>query len=67
MVTESFTLVRAHGLTQVSQGGGVEGEDITVHRVKLADLPDAIARWRAAGRAIDVKLLLLLAGTFLSA
>jgi ADP-ribose pyrophosphatase len=61
MVTESFTLLRAHGLEQVSAGGGVEGENITVHRVALAELPAFIADQRAQGHAVDVKLLMLLA------
>lgn len=60
MVSESFTLLRAHGLTQVGPGGGIDGEDITVHRVPLSGIADAIAGWRAQGRAIDVKLLTLL-------
>lgn len=61
MVTESFTLLRAHGLEKVSAGGGVEGENITVHRVALADLPEFVAGQRAKGHAVDVKLLMLLA------
>jgi ADP-ribose pyrophosphatase len=61
MVSETFTLVTAHGLTRVSEGGGVPGEDIVVHRVALADVADFIAAKRADGMAIDVKLLLLLA------
>ena len=65
MVSESFTLVRAHGLTQVGEGGGVEGEDITVHRVKLADVPAYVADCRARGIAIDVKLLLALGSSLL--
>ena len=60
MVSESFTLVRAHDLVRVSEGGGTDGEDITVHRVALDALPDFIAERRAMGDAIDVKLLLLL-------
>ena len=60
MVSESFTLFRAHGLTQVHEGGGVEGEDITVHRIKLDRIERALAEWRAQGRAIDVRLLTLL-------
>jgi ADP-ribose pyrophosphatase len=60
MVSESFTLLRAHGLTQVSEGGGVEGENITVHRIKLDRIERAIAEWRAQGRAIDVRILTLL-------
>ncbi|RZF63774.1 NUDIX hydrolase [Sphingomonas populi] len=65
MVSESFTLVRATGLTRVSDGGGVPGENITVHRVALATLPEFIAAKRAEGLAVDVKLLLLLAASIL--
>ena len=60
MVSETFTLVRAHGLTKVSEGGGVEGEDITVHRVAVADVPAFIAAKRAEGVVIDVKMLAVL-------
>lgn len=61
MVSESFTLFRAGELVRVAEGGGVEGEDILVHRVALEALPAFVAEQRAAGKAIDVKLLLLLA------
>ncbi len=61
MVSESFTLVRATGLVKINSGGGVAGENITVHRVPLATIADFIAARRAAGLAMDVKLLLLLA------
>jgi ADP-ribose pyrophosphatase len=60
MVSETFTLVRAHGLTRVGDGGGVPGEDITVHRVPLADVPMFIADKRRDGVVIDVKMLALL-------
>ena len=60
MVSESFTLVRAFDLVKVGDGGGTESEDITVHRVPLAGVADAVARWREAGMAIDVRLLMLL-------
>jgi ADP-ribose pyrophosphatase len=63
MVTESYSLFRAHGLAKVSEGGGTESENITVHRVPLADMGARVAGWRAAGYAIDTKLLLLLAGS----
>lgn len=60
MVSESFTLFRAHDLVKTGEGGGVDGEDIRVHRVPLASLGEQVAAWRAEGFAIDVKLLLLL-------
>lgn len=65
MVSESFTLVRATGLTRVGAGGGIDDENITVHRVPVTGVPGFIAERRAAGVAIDVKLLLLLAGDYL--
>ena len=67
MSSEGFTLLRAEGLTKVGEGGGVEGEDIEVHRVPLKDLPAFVERKRASGVAMDVKLLLLLGSTFLRA
>lgn len=66
MVSESFTLMRATGLTKVSDGGGVEGENITVHRVPLSGLEAFVEASRARGCAVDVKLLLLLGGGYLA-
>ncbi|MBN9787488.1 NUDIX hydrolase [Pseudonocardia sp. TMWB2A] len=60
MVSESFTLMKASDLTRVGDGGGVEGENITVHRVALENVRDFIATKRAEGCGMDVKLLLLL-------
>ena len=65
MVSEGFTLVRATGLTRIGEGGGVEGEDINVHRVPMAEVPAFVAAKRAEGLAVDVKLLLLLGGDLL--
>ena len=65
MVSESFTLVRAHGLTKVGPGGGTDGEDITVHRVARAHLPQFVEMARARGLGIDVRLLMLLAAHIL--
>jgi ADP-ribose pyrophosphatase len=67
MVTEGFTLVRATGLTRIGEGGGVAEEDINVHRIALKDVPAFVAQKRVEGFAIDVKLLLLLAESLLSA
>ncbi|WP_137864839.1 MULTISPECIES: NUDIX hydrolase [unclassified Sphingomonas] len=66
LVSEGFTLVRATGLTKVGEGGGLEDEDIIVHRVPLAGLADFVTEKRAEGLAIDVKLLLLLSGALLA-
>lgn len=66
MVSESFTLLRAHGLARVGEGGGTESEDITVHRVPLAKVASAIADWRQEGLAIDVRLLALIGPQVLS-
>jgi len=60
MVSESYSLIRAHDLVKVGEGGGTEGENITVHRVPLAALPDFVAGRRALGDAIDTKLLVVL-------
>lgn len=66
MVSECFTLVRAEGLTRVSEGGGTADENIIVHRVPVATITDFIAERRAAGVAIDVKLLTLVGASLLS-
>lgn len=60
MVSESFTLVRASGLTKVGDGGGTDGENITVHRVALSELKQFLERKRAENIGVDVRLLLLL-------
>jgi ADP-ribose pyrophosphatase len=65
MVSESFTLFRAADLVKTGEGGGTDGENIIVHRVPMDGIADYIAARRAEGMAIDVKLLLLLADTFL--
>lgn len=65
MVSEGFTLLKATGLAKVGKGGGTEHEDITVHRVPLAGIGEFVARRRAEGIAIDVRLLLLLGGAML--
>jgi hypothetical protein len=65
MVSESFTLVRAHEVSRSGEGGGTEHEDIKVHLVARADIPNFVEQKRAEGFAIDVKLLLLLASSIL--
>lgn len=65
MLSETFTLVRATGLTRVGEGGGDGHEEIVVHHVPLAAVPAFVDRKRAEGVMIDVKLLLLLAADYL--
>ena len=60
MLSESFTLVRAHGLRRIGQGGGDEHEDINVHLVARADIPNFLEQKRAEGFGIDVKLLIFM-------
>ncbi len=67
MSSEGFNLLRAEGLTKVGEGGGVETEDIVVHRVALEAVAAFVKAKRAEGLAMDVKLLLLLGGGMLGA
>jgi len=60
MLSESFTLVRAHGLRKIGDGGGDENEDINVHLVARADIPNFIEQKRAEGFGVDVKLLIFM-------
>ncbi|MFN4096683.1 MAG: NUDIX hydrolase [Sphingomonas sp.] len=66
MVSESFTLLVATGLTKVGEGGGVDSEDIIVHRLPLDGVADFVAAKRAQGCGIDVRVAMLLAGGFLA-
>jgi ADP-ribose pyrophosphatase len=65
MLSESFTLLKATGLTRIGEGGGTAHEDIVVHRLPIAGIVEAVAEHRDRGHAIDVKLLALLGGGFL--
>jgi ADP-ribose pyrophosphatase len=60
MLSEGFTLVRAHGVRKIGEGGGDEHEDIEVHLVPRADIPNFLEQKRAEGLGMDAKLLLLL-------
>lgn len=61
MNSEGFTLVRAHDLVRVGDGGGADDEDIEVHLVPRAEVAAFAAARRAQGVAMDVKMLVLLA------
>lgn len=66
MTSESFTLVVATGLTRTGDGGGDAQENITVHRVPLAEVPGFVAACRRAGVAIDAKMLMVLGADLLT-
>ncbi|HUG46347.1 MAG TPA: NUDIX hydrolase [Sphingomicrobium sp.] len=60
MLAESFTLVRAHQLRKIGEGGGTDQEEIIVHLVARDDIASFIESRRREGVAIDVKLMLFL-------
>lgn len=60
MLSEGFTLVRAHGVRKIGEGGGDDSEDIRVHLVPRAEIANFLEQKRAEAFGIDVKLLLLL-------
>jgi ADP-ribose pyrophosphatase len=60
MLSESFTLVCAHGVRRIGEGGGDENEDINVHLVAREDIPNFVEQKRAEGFGVDVKLLIFM-------
>ena len=60
MLSEGFTIVRAHGVRKIGEGGGDDSEDIKVHLVPLGEIANFLEQKRAEGLGIDAKLLLLL-------
>ena len=60
MLSEGFTIVRAHGVRKIGEGGGDENEHIKVHLVPRGDVPNFLEQKRAEGIGMDAKLLLLL-------
>ena len=60
MLSEGFTLVRMHGVRKIGGGGGDDSEDINVHLVARADIPNFVEQKRAEGFGVDVKLLIFM-------
>ena len=60
MLAEGFTLVRAHGLSRIGEGGGDENEDINVHLVPREEIPAFVEQKRREGFGVDVKLLIFM-------
>jgi ADP-ribose pyrophosphatase len=56
-MTPEFThLFLATGLSRETEGGGIAGEDITVHHVPLAELRGFLAGKISEGMAVDFKI-----------
>lgn len=56
LTSETVTLFVGKGAKRVSAGGGVEGEDIKVHLIYLADVRRWLAERAAQGVLIDPKV-----------
>lgn len=56
MSSELLTFVRMHTLTRVNAGGGVDGEDITVHLVPLAHVHSWLQGKHAEGYFIEPRI-----------
>ncbi|MGH8084752.1 MAG: NUDIX hydrolase [Lysobacter sp.] len=56
MSSERIAFVRALDLVKVGEGGGVDNEDITVHKVPRAQAPAWLMGKQAEGFELDLKL-----------
>lgn len=54
--SEKFYLFRATGLTRINAGGGVEGENITVHIVPLREIRGWLEARIAEGKLVDSRI-----------
>lgn len=56
MASEKIHVLRAVDIRKVSAGGGVEGENITVHVIKRSDVPLWLVEQVARGAVIDSRV-----------
>jgi ADP-ribose pyrophosphatase len=56
ITSETVAFYRATGLSQRGAGGGIAGEDITVHRVPRSEIAGWLQRKIDEGMLIDVKI-----------
>ena len=56
MTSEILTIFRARNVKQVGKGGGVEGEDITIHHVPVAKVPAWLVDVQKKGVLVDPKV-----------
>lgn len=57
LTDEEMTLFLARGLRKTTSGGGVAGENITIHEAPLADLDRWLAEKQQAGIKVDGRVL----------
>lgn len=60
LTSEMVHVARVLDIEKIGDGGGVDGEDITVHRMPLARIEAFLAEKRAAGLLIDPRIYLAL-------
>lgn len=56
LTSERLHLIEITGLVRVHEGGGVEGENITVHRVPLAQVHGWLEARRAEGLQVEPRI-----------
>jgi ADP-ribose pyrophosphatase len=56
ITSERVSFFRARGVTRKNDGGGVEGEDITVHAIPRRDVVKWLEEQRQTGALIDLKV-----------
>lgn len=56
LTSETVSFFLAEGLIRENAGGGVDGEDITVHEVPLSGIDAWLAERNAAGTALDPRI-----------
>ena len=56
MTNEQVTVFLATGLQKISEGGGVDDEQITVHELPLEDLEGWLKNQAADGKMIDSRV-----------
>lgn len=56
MSNERIAFVRARNLAKVGDGGGIDGEDITVHTVPRSEAPAWLVQKQREGYELDLKL-----------
>ncbi|MGY1425576.1 NUDIX hydrolase [Lysobacter sp. A289] len=56
MSSERIAFVRASDLVKVGEGGGVDNEDITVHKIPRPQVPEWLMQKQREGFELDLKL-----------